>query len=169
MENSGSLSSSEAKPEIRAFGDVSPPKTPHGILRRPAVSVSPFEMSVSPSDGLKITDILHDLEAWGFSAVPEKHSKAIKANYTYFARCTLTGQIKIGRTADVKTRMYRLGIDAGAPVELLATISGGEIEPVYHWWFAEHRLEGEWFAPHPDILAEIDRLNTLSMQIGGAA
>ena len=22
-----------------------------------------------------------------------------------------------------------------------------------------HRMYGEWFAPHPDILAEIDRLN----------
>lgn len=30
----------------------------------------------------------------------------------------------------------------------------------YHLRFAAHRHgKGEWFSPHPDILAEIERLN----------
>lgn len=29
---------------------------------------------------------------------------------------------------------------------------------------AAHRLHGEWFAPHPDILAEIDRLKSMQEQ-----
>ena len=37
-----------------------------------------------------------------------------------------------------------------------------DVEKEYHPRFAEHRLHGEWFHPHPDILAEIDRLNRLA-------
>lgn len=31
-------------------------------------------------------------------------------------------------------------------------------ERAYHAMFKAHRLHGEWFEPHPDILAEIARL-----------
>lgn len=34
-----------------------------------------------------------------------------------------------------------------------------DAERDYHARFAAHRLRGEWFAPHPDILAEIEHLN----------
>jgi len=37
-------------------------------------------------------------------------------------------------------------------------LSVAAFERAYHRQFAAHRLHGEWFAPHPDILAEIDRL-----------
>lgn len=33
-------------------------------------------------------------------------------------------------------------------------------ERAYHKHFSEHRLHGEWFEPHPDIMAEIERLNS---------
>ncbi len=33
-------------------------------------------------------------------------------------------------------------------------------EQGYHGRFKAHRLHGEWFAPHPDILAEIARFTT---------
>jgi hypothetical protein len=51
----------------------------------------------------------------------------------------------------------------GSPVRLsiLALTTGArDVERSYHERFAAHRLHGEWFAPHPDILAEIDRLTT---------
>jgi hypothetical protein len=40
---------------------------------------------------------------------------------------------------------------------VLATVRGN-FEVAYHRLFAEHRAFGEWFEPHPDILAEVDRL-----------
>lgn len=32
-------------------------------------------------------------------------------------------------------------------------------ERAYHERFMKHHLRGDWFSPHPDILAEIERLN----------
>lgn len=46
---------------------------------------------------------------------------------------------------------------------VLAAFDGGEVhEQRLHARFAEHRLLNEWFARHPDILAEIARLNSPS-------
>lgn len=73
-----------------------------------------------------------------------------------------TGKIKIGRSAYLEARMRQLSRQAKAPVELLASIRGGDNETMYLWWFSEHRLEGEWFNPAPEILAEIDRINSES-------
>lgn len=69
--------------------------------------------------------------------------------------------IKIGFTKQpVRSRIK--SIQNGSPVRLrlLACCSGSVgLERDYHRHFAAHRLHGEWFSPHPDILAEIDRLN----------
>lgn len=70
-----------------------------------------------------------------------------------------TGQIKIGIARDVEQRLANL--QAASPVKLeIAAITDGGLrqEKKYHRQFAEHRLHGEWFSPHPDILAEIARL-----------
>lgn len=116
----------------------------------------------SPHGGLKITDVIHDLARWGFADIARAHPNHVKAKHTYFARCMTTGNIKIGRSRHPEGRMRQLVKEYGEPVELLATISGGDNEPMYHWWFAAHRLHGEWFAPHPEILAEIERLKEAS-------
>lgn len=76
----------------------------------------------------------------------------------YFIQ-TLNGEIKIGMAQDVAKRLA--GLQTAHPVKLtlLAVAEGGsEQEKAYHRQFAEHRLHGEWFSPHPDILAEIERL-----------
>ncbi|GMM93143.1 GIY-YIG nuclease family protein [Qipengyuania sp. MTN3-11] len=80
--------------------------------------------------------------------------------FVYFIQAH-EGPIKIGIAVDVERR--RKALQTGFPSELFirATTTGGaEQEASYHRMFAAHRRVGEWFSPHPDILAEIERLNT---------
>lgn len=72
------------------------------------------------------------------------------------------GAIKIGIAHDPEARLRGLQTSHHSKLAILATTSGGRRKELeYHKCFAAHRLEGEWFTPHPDILAEIDRLNSL--------
>lgn len=72
-----------------------------------------------------------------------------------------TGPIKIGVSGNPAQRLKALQTGYPHALRILALIpEGGMQEITYHAKFAEHRLHGEWFAPHPDILAEIERLNT---------
>ena len=69
-------------------------------------------------------------------------------------------RIKIGATVRISNRHRELRSTTGVPGKMLATVEGGnDLEQAYHIRFAEHRLHGEWFAPHPDLLAEIERLS----------
>lgn len=69
------------------------------------------------------------------------------------------GPIKIGFTAFPDERVATLQIGSPSPLKMAAIIDGSyELEDRYHDAFAEWRFHGEWFAPHPDILAEIERL-----------
>lgn len=86
-------------------------------------------------------------------------ARAKKTCYVYFIRSG-AGEIKIGQAIDVQKRLAGLQTSHPHQLTLLATTDGGKpAERAYHARFAEHRLHGEWFAPHPDILAEIERLN----------
>jgi hypothetical protein len=70
------------------------------------------------------------------------------------------GAIKIGFSVSVKSRLQALRSASPIPLDILATCPGGEArETAYHFQFDEHRLHGEWFERHHDILAEIERLN----------
>jgi hypothetical protein len=70
------------------------------------------------------------------------------------------GAIKIGFSIDPARRLRDIQACSPIVVDILAVREGGEArEAAYHVQFAEHRLHGEWFARHPDILAEIARLN----------
>lgn len=76
-----------------------------------------------------------------------------------------TGAIKIGFAKNVMTRLAAL--QANSPIPLRVLVSGpGTLkdERIYHARFAAHRLHGEWFERHPDILAEIDRLSPTPSQ-----
>lgn len=76
----------------------------------------------------------------------------------YFIRGDVGG-IKIGASHDPQGRLVDFQRCSPIPIALVATAPGGyDLEREYHKRFAAHRLHGEWFAPHPDILAEIERL-----------
>lgn len=70
------------------------------------------------------------------------------------------GPIKIGITNDPQKRLAGMQCGNATKLHLLAVTTGGRrSEYLYHLRFREHRVQGEWFVRHPEILAEIDRLN----------
>ena len=69
------------------------------------------------------------------------------------------GPIKIGFARRLEFRLRDLRTMSPLPLVVHARIEGAPLlERAYHKQFAAHRLHGEWFDPHPDILVEIDRL-----------
>lgn len=87
----------------------------------------------------------------------ERWKRVGMANYTYFALGEMDGAIKIGCSRQPEYRISTLRYE-GQPAEPLAIIPGAYLERAYHRVFHRWRVDGEWFAPHPDILAEIERL-----------
>jgi hypothetical protein len=85
----------------------------------------------------------------------------IDAKYTYFMRDRYSGLIKIGMARDPDDRRVRLSASGARDMEILLTLRDGCLERCYHRHFADLRVEGEWFEPHPDIFAEIARLQLL--------
>lgn len=69
------------------------------------------------------------------------------------------GPIKIGVATKPVNRLKELQTSHHERLSIIVTAKGGQAqESAYHKQFAAHRLHGEWFARHPDILAEIERL-----------
>lgn len=81
------------------------------------------------------------------------------ADYTYFASGEWTGMIKIGRSKDPVVRIDSLRYTF-EPSKFLLAIRDGGLERGYHELFKRWRVAGEWFAPHPSIRAEIERLKS---------
>lgn len=79
----------------------------------------------------------------------------------------IDGPIKIGASVKPAERIRDLQAACPYPIGILALAGGGfATEASYHRRFAAFRLHGEWFDRHPDILAEIDRLNSLGPKRG---
>lgn len=75
----------------------------------------------------------------------------------YFIRAH-TGHIKIGHSSKVLQRYADLQVSWPVPLELLAVVVGTHrLEKQLHEKFAEHRVQGEWFNPAPELLAVIDQ------------
>lgn len=73
------------------------------------------------------------------------------------------GPIKIGVAGEPRQRLRQLQTANPYKLHLLAVLPyGGLQEGEYHARFAAHRLEGEWFERHPDILNEIERLRSVA-------
>ncbi len=98
------------------------------------------------------------------SWVAEMDAMPVRDGLCYFLAGTV-GPIKIGHSKDLHRRMAEIALIVGYPVTLLATANGSYFrEAHYHKRFAAHRLHGEWFDRHPDILAEIARLSRAQRQ-----
>lgn len=81
--------------------------------------------------------------------------------WTYFV-ADGRGAVKIGATGDVDARIKILQAHNSGNLRLLAKVRGGEaLESAYHSWFARHRTSNEWFAIHPEIMAEVEYLYKL--------
>ena len=72
------------------------------------------------------------------------------------------GLIKIGSSINPATRLVDLQIGSPCYLELMTTFDGGSpVEHAVHRQVWEHRHHGEWFNPHPDVLAALDRCHTV--------
>ena len=93
---------------------------------------------------------------------PEKPVSRVIASADLYIIRSAAGPIKIGVSQSPAKRLKQLQTAHPYKLEIACIVPGGaRLEISYHERFAAHRLEGEWFAPHPAILAEIDRLNSL--------
>lgn len=75
----------------------------------------------------------------------------------YFVRGETSDLIKIGTTTAFRNRMNSLRTPHTGEITVLAHMPGGrEDEQWIHKQLAEHRVHGEWFRPHPDVLEWVD-------------
>lgn len=89
-----------------------------------------------------------------------KIETAAMEQLVYFIQAGDTGPVKIGIAKDPNSRLSGLQTAHHETLHLRAiTVGGMEQEREYHVRFAHCALRGEWFEPHTDILAEIERLN----------
>lgn len=72
----------------------------------------------------------------------------------YLIQDSTTCHIKIGFTADnAEDRLKTLQTGNPSALVLLCTQSGSmQRETALHKLWAKHRVQGEWFRPHPDII-----------------
>ena len=92
-------------------------------------------------------------------AIIEMDSDPISEGLCYFWG-DVNVLIKIGYSRNVNQRIRALNSSSGPYCfSLLAMARGGrDREMHYHHRFQAHRWSGEFFNPHPDIVAEIDKL-----------
>jgi hypothetical protein len=74
----------------------------------------------------------------------------------YFIQAGESGPIKIGVSLQVDKRLEGLRTSSPVCLRLLATKPGEQVDEwLLHKKLASHRLHGEWFDPHEDVLAEV--------------
>lgn len=78
-------------------------------------------------------------------------------SWVYFIQAADSGPIKIGfTTGDPRSRMASLQTGNPHPLRLLVVVPGTpEDEGSLHERFAQSRMQGEWFAPSPILIAFI--------------
>lgn len=78
-------------------------------------------------------------------------------SYIYFIQAKGSGPIKIGTTGDdPRKRMVKIQSDCPWPVRLLGAIEGTvSQEKRMHFVLSAWRTQGEWFEPHPIVLAAV--------------
>jgi hypothetical protein len=77
----------------------------------------------------------------------------------YFMQGAAGEPIKIGFSANLEQRLQNLRKQSGRKLRVIASLEGTlATEREIHERFAAHRLEGEWFAPVPELLHLIAEL-----------
>jgi hypothetical protein len=89
--------------------------------------------------------------------------------YVYFIQADEAGPIKIGFTAgDPQARLNQLQTGNPSALKLLGAIKGTTAkERELHAALSEHRLQGEWFKPHPSVVSAIDAELSVPQSCGG--
>ena len=80
-------------------------------------------------------------------------------DYVYFMRLGEAGPIKIGHSVNIKERLAVIQVNNPYLITLLTVVDGGfSKERELHKLFKDHKIYGEWFYPHTDILNYINNL-----------
>jgi hypothetical protein len=83
----------------------------------------------------------------------------IESGVVYFVQAVQGGPIKIGSATNLRKRLRAIQSMSPAPLRVLVTMVGASVDEfAIHRHFDAHRLHGEWFEPHADILAFIERV-----------
>lgn len=81
--------------------------------------------------------------------------------FIYFIQAGSDGPIKIGYSANVSARIADLQVSSPQRLALLLTIAGSRRdEAAFHEELGPHRMSGEWFHPHGDVLSLVARLRS---------
>jgi len=76
--------------------------------------------------------------------------------FVYVIQVGNDGPVKVGIATDPQARLEQLQTANPFPLRLLATFSGGaSLEREIHKRLAIHRMNGEWFHPHADVMAVV--------------
>lgn len=95
----------------------------------------------------------------------------------YFAKCVAAngadmGAIKIGCSYRMTHRLADISRNEPFDLELIASCAGDMFqESAVHMWFREHRIGGEFFRDHPDVIEfaqEAQRLGRIPLPISEA-
>ena len=108
----------------------------------------------------ELKEIKQKIAIWGITLIAENKNE--DEGHVYFIMSEKTQAIKIGfTTGSVKVRLRALQTAHPYRLKVLATLNGNRsYEKELHQRFAQFRLKGEWFEPHPDLLAFISVLQT---------
>ncbi len=77
----------------------------------------------------------------------------------YFVQSGESGPIKVGISECPKKRLSGMQTGSAEKLRLLGTIPGGaHAEGFLHDTFREYHIRGEWFRPHPALIAIVNDL-----------
>jgi hypothetical protein len=89
---------------------------------------------------------------------------AKRQRYVYVVRSGKAGAFKIGIAWDVERRLCGLQTTSPRQLRLIHhEAGGGKVERAAHKALAAHRLKGEWFRPHPEVLAFVEKVKTIGI------
>ena len=87
------------------------------------------------------------------------HLRPIGVHSVYFALDRDSGEIKIGTSKKVRSRMKNVARETKRSIVVMATVDGDrEVEQSLHRRFRHARIRGEWFRPVPELLDYIDSI-----------
>lgn len=76
----------------------------------------------------------------------------------YFIQVEIVHLIKVGVASNLQKRILAIRVGCPLRLQLLAHMPGDEdIERALHRKLATHRVQGEWFEPHADVMAEVEK------------
>jgi DNA phosphorothioation-dependent restriction protein DptG len=97
-----------------------------------------------------------------FYQAPARRRATSKLTNIYFVRAGENGPIKIGVAQDVQKRLRAIRVHNHEELMLLtsAWVEASE-ERRLHRLLAAHRIRGEWFAPAPEVLFQVEAFRLL--------